>query len=92
MIKPNQLKFPLRHDMGPTNFFRRWLARRVACNILNTQTESYQFGGTQGRKDDTYYLIDADKVQIAHWILTSHGYSCCCAEIRERMGIKGELK
>lgn len=64
----------------------RFIARRTAAAILNDECCSYQFGGIQGPLSPEYLLIDADKHQLAHWVLYQAGYSCCCADLMEMTG------
>lgn len=95
-VKPNDLKFELEdrvfshsNNDGSSmqgNFFQRWLARQVACSILNDESDTYQFGGYTGAKKLSYEMVDAHKEQLAHWILRRVGYKCCPADLMELTG------
>ena len=93
LVMAHQLKFPL-DKMWPSqsNFFERWIARRAAARILNSSARTYQFGGWTGAKKLAYELVDADKEQIAHWLLREVGYSCCPADIMKLTGHDPECK
>lgn len=87
-VKPSQLKFKVYHRGSSyiISAFRRWMARYVAAMVLNSSLDTYQFGGYTGHLRLNYYLIDADKEQLAHWILYIAGYVCSVTHLKELTG------
>ena len=96
LVKPRDLIFPLENkiccDLGgsfwppKTSMFQRYLSRKVACSILNEKGGTYQFGGYTGLRRLSYEMVDADRHQLAHWILRRVGYVCCCADLMKLTG------
>jgi len=71
------------------SWIQRLAARIVANMIINTESDTYQFGGWRSSKQPTpYTFIQADKYQLAHWVLRESGYHCCVADIMKRAGKK----
>lgn len=86
-IMPSQLRFQIEpHWPNKSTMFERWIARRAASRILNGDARTYQFGGFTGALKLSYELVNADKEQIAHWLLRDVGYNCCTADIMELTG------
>ena len=86
-INPWQLRFPVDRKWHPIgNFFERWIARHAAARILNGDCRTFQFGGWTGALKKSYEMVNADKEQLAHWILRDVGYSCCPADIMKLTG------
>ncbi len=54
--------------------------------ILNSSTNTFQFGGWNGALKLSYELVNAEKEQLAHWILRDAGYLCCPADLMELTG------
>ena len=98
VVKPSMLKLRLQSNVqvtkggqakrGHGTILGRFIARRTAAALLNDNCNSYQFGGTQGPLSPEYMLIDADKHQLAHWVLNQAGYSCCTADLMKLTGKK----
>lgn len=86
-------KFPVEVNApkGLTGWLMRWHARKVAHMIAVLPFQTYQFGGVQGELTE-YLLIDADKYQVIHWVLTTAGYYCTTAQVMERCGVEFKAK
>lgn len=92
-MKPNFV-FPVevRALKGLRGYLQRYHARKTALMIAENNVRTYQFGGYQGALKKSYMLIDADKYQLIHWILTAAGYYCTSAQVMERCGVDPESK
>jgi len=64
----------------------RWHARHAAAMILNSISSTYQFGSYVGDANQQYIHVDADKTQLAHWILMEAGYECCPDDLKPFKG------
>ena len=94
LVKPSDLRFPIegrdRKSSLAAQFKGTWwqrlVARHVAADILTNDTGTYQFGGYTGALRLKYELVDADRHQLAHWVLRRVGYLCCCADLMKLTG------
>ena len=86
--------FPIevRAPGGWKGYLQRYYARKTARMIADRPARTYQFGGYQGALKKSYMLIDADKYQLIHWILTAAGYYCTPAQVMKRCGVDPEAK
>jgi hypothetical protein len=73
------------------NIIHRWLARKIAAYILN-RGGTYQMCGWTGALKKNFECVDASCDQLAHWILRTAGYICCCADLLEIQGIDPSVK
>jgi len=87
LVRPSLLKFKVDPMWTKRGWIKRLFARRVASMIINTSSETYQFGGWTGALKKAYEMVDADKFQLAHWILREAGYNCCPADVMRRAGV-----
>ena len=93
MVRVSDLRFPVDTRWEPPkSWFTRWIARRAAAMILNHPGRTYQFSGWNGALKLSYEMVDADKEQLAHWILRTAGYSCCPADLMELTGHDHEAR
>lgn len=93
MIRERDLRFPIDKKWGnKSTWIDRLVARLAAVRILNGESRTYQFGGYTGIKKLAYEMVDAEKEQIAHWLLRDCGYFCCVADIMRVMGRGPEKK
>lgn len=90
-VHQHNLIFPLDRMWPPKFFFVRFCARITAAMIINNPAETYQFGGWTGALKKAYELVNADKFQLAHWILREAGYSCCPADVMRRAGVDPDI-
>lgn len=92
-MKPDFV-FPVevRSSGGLKGYLQRYHARKTARMLADNSARTYQFGGYQGALKKSYMLIDADKYQLIHWILTAAGYYCTPAQVMERCGVDPEAK
>ena len=65
----------------------RWCVRMVCLMIWRSGAKSFQFGGYDGALKKNYYMVDADRFQLMHWILRVAGYDCSSADVVERCGV-----
>ena len=80
---------------APQGLFAIWLrfcARQIATMLANSSDQTFQFGGYDGTLNHNYLLVNADKYQVIHWILTVAGYSCTPAKVMQRCGINPDAK
>ncbi len=93
IIKEKHLRFPI-DAMWPTKstWLDKLIARMAAARILNGSSRTYQFGGYTGAKKLAYEMVDAEKEQLAHWLLRDCGYNCCVVDIMKVMGRDPDAK
>ncbi len=86
LVRVSDLRFALDRWEPRKSWFTRWIARHAAAMILNASSRTYQFGGWNGALKLAYEMVNADKEQLAHWILRTAGYSCCPADLMKLTG------
>jgi len=84
--KIRDFKFPVEKNWNcgtnhNSNPFYRLCARYIAKHIMNANSDTFQFSGYTGSLKKEYCMIDAEKIQLVHWILRHVGYVCSIYDI-----------